>query len=134
MIKIKELINKYLEVILYLFFGGLSFVLNIFIYVCLTKIYHLNELFANAVSWIIVILFVFITNRKWVFDSGKERGIKQFINFVYTRVATLIMEEVVLYIGITVLSIKDLYVKVLGQIVVIIVNYIFSKCIVFKDK
>lgn len=130
--KIIGIWNKYKELIMYLVFGGLSFVLNIVLYVFLTQFCSFYELIANIISWIVVIIFVFYTNRKWVFEAARQNNLKQFLEFVYSRILTLIMEEIILFTGIEIFSIKDIYVKIFGQIMVIIVNYILSKCIVFK--
>lgn len=130
--KIIGIWNKYKELIMYLVFGGLSFVLNIVLYVFLTQFCSFHELIANIISWIVVIVFVFYTNRKWVFETARQNKLKQFLEFVYSRILTLIMEEIILLIGIEIFSIKDIYVKIFGQIMVIIANYVLSKCIVFK--
>ena len=130
--KIIGIWNNYKELIMYLVFGGVSFVLNIVLYVFLTQFCSFYELIANILSWFVVIIFVFYTNRKWVFEAARQNNLKQFLEFVYSRILTLIMEEIILFTGIEIFSIKDIYVKIFGQIMVIIVNYILSKCIVFK--
>lgn len=130
--KMKEIYDKYSEMILYLFFGGLSFVLNIFIYTTLVHVLDFDELFANLISWFIVVAFVYITNKKWVFKYKSNKNVQLFAEFAMARVVTLLIEEAILFVGIKIFGINDIVVKIVGQIVTIISNYIFSKLVVFK--
>lgn len=130
--KMKEIYDKYSEMILYLFFGGLSFVLNIFIYTTLVHLLDFDELFANLISWFIVVVFVYITNKKWVFKYKSNKNVQLFAEFAMARVVTLLIEEAILFVGIKIFGINDIVVKIVGQIVTIISNYIFSKLVVFK--
>ena len=130
--KIKGVYDKYSEVILYLFFGGLSFVLNIFIYTMLVHVLGFEELLANLISWLIVVIFVYITNKKWVFKYNNNKNMQLFIEFAMARVVTLLIEEVILFVGIKVFGINDIVIKIVGQVVTIVSNYIFSKLVVFK--
>lgn len=95
----------------------------------------MNELVANIFSWILAVLFAFFTNRIWVFD-GKTNGAKEFfvqmINFFGGRVATLVVEEVILFVFITKLGFGSMVVKIAAQIIVIVLNYVISKLWVFR--
>ncbi len=125
------------EVLLYLLFGGLSFVLNIVLFVLLNGIMHINELIANVFCWIACVLFQYVTNRTWVFD-GKTKGfgelIKQMSSFFGGRLFTLAVEEAILAVFITWLRFNSIVVKIIAQIVVIVLNYVISKWIVFRSK
>lgn len=123
------------EVLLYLFFGGVSFVLNIVLFEFLNETLHVNELVANVICWFACVLFQYVTNRKWVFDGtteGLNSLIKQIASFFGGRTFTLVLEEVILAIFITWLKFNSLVVKIIAQVVVIVLNYIISKKIVFK--
>ena len=94
-------------------------------------------LIANLFSWILAVTFAYITNRVWVFTDiayGILGITKEIISFFTGRAATLILEELILYIGITVLDFNSIGVKVTGQIIVIITNYFISKIMVFKNR
>ena len=134
--KTKELIIKYKELISYLFFGGCSFLLNVGTFALFNKACHLNEHIANIISWIITIIFVYITNKLWVFESNaknyKEISL-EFLKFVLGRVFTLLLEEAIIFIFITKLQYNSIVIKVIAQIVVIVSNYIISKLLVFTD-
>lgn len=123
--------------LLYLFFGGLAFVVSVATYSLFNMALHMNELIANIYSWIITVLFAFFTNRIWVFQSpteGMGAFFRQMISFYGGRVITLLIEEAILFVFITLLSFSSLGVKIAAQIVVIILNYVISKLLVFRDE
>lgn len=127
--------KKYKEVLLYLFFGGLTTVISIGSYAFFDVSMHMDPMVANIFSWILAVLFAYVTNRIWVFDSNAEdmKGIiQEMVSFFGGRVATLLMEEVILYVGIKLLSMNSIAVKVAAQILVLIGNYLISKLFVFK--
>ena len=125
------------EGLLYLFFGGLTFLISVLSYMLFYESLGMHELLANGVSWILAVLFAFFTNRAWVF-GGRERTagslISQVARFFAARVFTLLVEEAILYGLITRLGWASTPVKILAQIVVIVLNYGVSKCWVFGQK
>lgn len=124
------------EMLLYLFFGGLTCLVSITTYAFFNITCNMNELIANVLSWMIAVLFAFFTNRIWVFQAYTENGIafiKQMISFINGRVATLLVEEVILLIFITWLCFPSMIIKIFAQIIVIILNYVISKLFVFKS-
>ena len=72
---------KHKEVLLYLFFGGLAFFLNMALFIMFNGIWGINELIANVICWTICVLFQFFTNRTWVF-GGRTEGLADFLHFV----------------------------------------------------
>ena len=94
-----------------------------------------NALIANIGSWILAVSFAYVTNRVWVFDSNAETTadfIKEITSFIGGRVATLVIEELILFIFITNLGMNSMLVKIVAQVIVIVLNYVISKLIVFK--
>ena len=80
-------------------------------------------------------LFVFFTNRIWVFQASTKTGgefLCQMVSFFGGRVATILLEELMIYVFITRMQFPNLPVKIVAQIVVIILNYVVSKVFVFK--
>ena len=127
--------KKYKEILLYLFFGGLTMIVSIVSYAICNLTFEINELIANVFSWILAVLFAFYTNRIWVFQARTNSirdFLKQMIAFCSGRIVTLIIEEVILFIFITNLHCGSMMVKIVAQIVVIILNYIISKLWVFN--
>ena len=129
--------KKYKEGLMYLFFGGLAFFLNIILFAFLTDIMAMNDLLANAVSWVICVLFQYITNRTWVFDGrvqGAAEFVKQISSFFGGRIFTLVVEEIIIAVFITWLGFNRIAVKLAAQFIVIVLNYVISKLFVFKKK
>lgn len=132
---LKPFYKKHKEILLYLFFGGLAFFLNIGLFFLFGVYLGLNELLSNAIAWILCVIFQFLTNRIWVFTSkfeGKFKFIKQGVSFALGRCITLVIEEIILLIFITNLQFNKLFVKLVAQVIVIVLNYIISKLWVFK--
>lgn len=124
---------KYKEQLLYLFFGVLTTVVSIAVFSLFTIVIPCDELFANLISWIVAVMFAFLTNRTWVFQSdSKQSFFKQMQSFYLGRVATLGVEELILLVFVKVLSLNAMLVKIVAQVVVILLNYIISKLFVFK--
>lgn len=139
--KILSIYKKYEEVINYLFWGGLAFVLSMVLYILFYNIMGMNSVVANTVDWVICVIFTFFTNKIFVFKSkvvGFTAKIKEFSEFVLARLFTLILEDIVIWIGIEALgfnsNLGSTIVKFIGQFVVIVTNYILSKLWIFKKK
>lgn len=137
--KIKELYLKYKEIINYLIFGVLTTVVSLVTYyICVYTILDPDNAvqlqIANVISWIISVAFAYITNRKFVFESKEKNKIKEASKFVTSRIATLLMDMAIMYVGVTVLKFNDKIMKLVSQVVVIVMNYILSKILVFKKE
>ena len=94
-----------------------------------------NEHVANTASWILAVLFAFVTNRIWVFNaktSGKAAFFKQLCGFYGGRLLTFGVEELLLLVFITWLQFDSMLVKISAQIVVLVLNYLVSKLFVFR--
>lgn len=129
--------KKNKEILLYLFFGGLTFLVSISSYAVFNIRIGWNALTANIASWILAVAFAYVTNRTWVFESSTDRGrnlIKEITGFVGGRIATLVIEELILFIFITEFEMNSVLVKIVAQVVVIALNYVISKMIVFKPE
>ena len=127
---------KYKEMIFYLLFGGLSFLVSTVSYAVLPFSISMNELTANLISWVVTVLFAFVTNRIWVFQAhtkGPIEFLRQAASFYGSRVVTLLVEELILFVFITRLAFPGMAVKVAAQVVVIVLNYVLSKCWIFRN-
>ena len=122
--------KKYKEQLLYLFFGGLCTIVNIVSFWLISRL--CAPLVANVVAWVISVAFAYFTNRTWVFESKAENIWSEVVRFLGGRIGTLVMEEIILWIGIEMLGIKSMIVKIIGQVEVVIGNYLISKWFVFK--
>lgn len=145
----KKLIKKYKEIILYIFFGVLTTIVNFVIYFIMNAL--LGEdmyLVSNVIAWIGAVAFAYITNKIWVFESKSRESktlLREIGEFVSARLLSLGIEEAGLYIFVDLLKFStfsfsflrltitgDVIAKIIMQIIVVILNYIFSKFIIFK--
>lgn len=135
--RIKEmLIIKYKdnkEIINYLICGFLTFIFSMLIYALLSEALRINVLISNVLTWIIAVYFAFTVNRRFVFESNNKITY-ELLQFYSGRIVTLLIEQVILYIFIIRLSFDNLIIKLIAQIIIIILNYIISKFIVFKKE
>ena len=130
------IIRKRREGLLYLFCGGITFSISMGMYVLLLRVFHIHELVSNAVSWMSGVLFSFFATKKWVFvnDNWDFRFILgQIRDFIGTRIATLLLQEVLLYICIAKMGWNDVVVKIFTEMINIVLNYLVSKFLIFAD-
>lgn len=149
--KIKELYKKYEEVILYVVFGVLTTVVNFIAFLLFTKVlgekvYLLN----NVLAWFVAVVFAYITNKIWVFDSKSwafKVLIKEIPSFFAARLFSLGVEEAGLWLFVEKLKFNEISFTVFGfnltgqfiakvvlAVIVVILNYFFSKFIIFAKK
>ncbi len=135
--KLILLFQKYKEVIMYLIFGVLTTLVNIITYYFCTRLFDLNEYGSNVVAWIISVLFAFVTNKLFVFEDKDKNWraiLKQSLSFFAFRLVSLGIDMGSMYGMISILKWNDLIAKVIANIIVIILNYVFSKIFVFTKK
>lgn len=135
--EIKKIYLKYKEIINYLIFGILTTIVSLLTYylLVLTILNPNNPIelqIANIISWITCVTFAYITNRKYVFKSKDKNIFKEIIKFYSSRLTTLFLDMIIMYIFVTKLQFNDKIIKIIVQILIIILNYILSKILVFK--
>ncbi len=121
---------KYKELILYGFFGVLTVIVNIISFKLLL-ILNTPLLYANTVAFFIAVLFAYYTNTKYVFNDKFTK--KNFISFISMRISTLFIDNMGLYYLVSI-SVDELIAKSIINIIIILINYICSKFIIFKKK
>ncbi len=138
---IKKIYEKYKEIILYLIFGVLTTIVSlgskyILLFVLLDAKDPIQLQVSIVISWMIAVVFAYVTNRIYVFNSTNKNKIKEFISFIIARISTLLLEMLIMWFFVTLLKLNsDLYVVIftlISQVVVVIANYIFSKLFIFK--
>ena len=128
---------KYREMWLYALFGLGTVLINLFVYSLFTEKINLGVLVANAIAWIFATLFAFYTNRRWVVifhTEGLYAFFVQLSGFCLGRLLTLGIEEFMLYICIEVYHLPNMLIKLIAQVIVIALNYLFSKLVVFRNR
>lgn len=128
-----NLFKKYQAIISYLFFGGLTTLINIGVFGWLNL--HMNYQIANVLAWLAAVIFAFITNKLWVFNS-KSMAWRTFLwetlTFFSFRLLSLAVDQFIMFVGISLLAGNPLIVKIIDNAIVVILNYFFSKWIIFK--
>ena len=129
--------QRYREMWLYALFGLGTFLINFFVYSFFTEIVDFGVLISNAIAWIFATLYAFFTNRRWVFKSHAVGVVAFFLqigSFCLGRFLTLLVEEWMLFYLIEIRGLHNMTVKFCSQFIVIALNYLISKLIVFRRR
>lgn len=127
--------NKYEEIIKYLIAGALTTVVSVSSYAIFSKLMNINYLISSILSFTLAVLFAYFTNKYYVFESVTENNKElsvEIIQFLKYRVVSLAVEIFLMILLVSVLNIDDLLSKVMVQVVIVIINYFFSKVFIFK--
>ncbi len=137
----KKLFEKYREIIMYLIFGVLTTLVSLLSYSLFVSLLSLSITAASALSWVISVTFAFVTNKLFVFLSRsreKKTVLKELVSFFLARgisgVVEIFLPELLFKVGLSfsLFGVKGLVSKIIVNVIVIILNYIFSKLWVFK--
>ena len=134
---IKELWSKYRDTIPYLIFGVLTTLVNIVTFDVLWQFLGWNYQIANALAYLISVIFAYVTNKLWVFNSHTNTWsafFKEMGSFFLFRAASWVIDQGTMTIGVSLLHGNGLIVKIIANVVVIVLNYIFSKFIIFRKR
>ena len=141
--RIKDLFIKYKEVIMYLIFGVATTLVNWIVYSLLMKTSVINMTVSNAIAWLTAVVFAYITNKIFVFESKSWNPAevwKEVVKFFGARIATGVIEigglPLLYYIGVkqSIFGVEGFLAKILVSVIVVILNYVFSKIFVFSTK
>lgn len=133
---IKKLLNRYKTELLYLIFGVATTLVNIVCYYLLNERLEISNGISTAVAWFVSVLFAFFTNRRWVFESkvsGFGAKLRECVSFFGSRVATGALDLLIMLIAVDLLKQPNLLWKVIANVLVILLNYIFGK-LIFQKK
>lgn len=146
--KVRNLLKKHKELILYVIFGGLTTLVNYVAYF-LCKSAGLSYSPATVIAWIVAVGFAYFVNRVWVFESkscGLRAVLREIVLFVGARLLSLVLELAVMFVGMdllhagrliivisaTALPLGEFLTKTVAQILVVLSNYVFSKLVIFR--
>lgn len=130
----KKLYIQYKEVILYLFFGMCTTFINVISYYICAYWLNLFLIGSTIVAWILAVIFAFMTNKIFVFESRScepDVLVQEIVSFFLCRAVTGILDISVMYIGVDLCGFYDVSIKVFSNILVILLNYVASKCMIF---
>lgn len=134
--KLRELIKKHWDMVIYLVFGVLTTAVNYLIYLPLLNFCHLSGSLSNVIAWMTAVVFAFLTNKPFVFKS-KDWSVKvvipEAVKFVGSRVASGLVETVIILVTVDVLGLDGNIWKIITSVFVVVLNYVSSKVFVFRD-
>ncbi|MBE6776799.1 MAG: GtrA family protein [Ruminococcaceae bacterium] len=123
--------KKFKEIFLYLLFGGLTTAVNIISFYFLDLI-DLPTAVSTTLAWLISVIFAFITNKLFVFECHQNAFLKEMVSFFGCRVFTGVLDILIMLVFVDMFEFDSLLIKVLSNILVIILNFLFSKFFIFK--
>lgn len=135
--KIRALLNRYADIVSYLFFGGLTTLVNFLVYFPLYNWIGFSGLTSNVIAWVAAVAFAFVTNKPFVFKShdwSKDVVMTELSKFVGCRIASGLLESFAIWLFVDMMNRDGNWIKIIVSILVVILNYVFSKSIVFKKK
>ena len=135
--KIRELMVKYWDIISYLFFGVCTTIVNYIIYLPCYNLLGISATVSNMIAWVVAVAFAYLTNKPFVFKSNdwsKETVIPELTRFVGCRIGSGAAETLILFLAVDLLGWNGNIWKLVTQIMVVILNYIASKLLVFTKK
>lgn len=135
--KIRTLYQRYQDFILYGVFGVLTTLVNIVVYWVMAHPLHLPTMPSTIAAWVAAVFFAYITNRKWVFHSEahtRREIVKEVSSFFVCRLATGVVDWGCMWLFVDVLQLNDVVIKTMANVVVILLNYVASKMVIFKSK
>ena len=135
--KIRSLIEKYWDILIYLVFGVLTTVVNYAVYLPVYNFCGISAAVSNMIAWVVAVIFAFLTNKPFVFHShdwSVKTVVPELIKFVSCRLASGVMETVILFLTVDLMDWNGNIWKLITQVLVIIINYVGSKLLVFRNK
>lgn len=130
-----KIYKKNKEIINYIIFGGFTTLVNFIVYFSFTNLLNIHYLIANIIAWIAAVLFAYVTNRLYVFEKvniGFKLVFREMCLFFMSRLISGVAETAILFCMIDLFNFGENISKVVVAFVVVILNYIFSKVLVFK--
>ena len=121
-------------IISYLIWGALTTVVNITVYYILTQWVGIPYLISNFSAWVMAVLFAYITNKRFVFNSSNKRGGKvsrEILYFFCGRMLTGAVDMGLMFLLVSILSVNDIFSKLVVNVTVVVLNFIISKYIIF---
>ena len=133
--KIFDLIQKYYDILAYLFFGVLTTAVNYIVYLPCYNILHFSASISNVIAWVFAVVFAYLTNKPLVFrshDWSAKTVVPEFTKFVSSRLGSGGAETLILFLSVDLLQLDGNWCKLATSVLVVVLNYVFSKFLVFK--
>lgn len=132
---IKRIYRDHRMAILYIFFGGITTMVNWVAYYMLYELTGVSNVISNVIAWVVAVAVAFVTNKLWVFESRSLRADvvwPELMKFVSCRIGTGLLEIVLMFITVDLAGLAAMPMKVLVSVVVLILNYVSSRWLIFR--
>jgi len=132
---IKKLVRKYWGLLMYLVFGVLTTIINIVSYHVCYSILQIANVPATIIAWLLAVIFAFVTNKQFVFDSksyARAVVLRELRDFLACRILTGLLDVAIMFVAVDLLCWNALFWKIISNGLVIVLNYIASKLVIFK--
>lgn len=134
---LRRVYQKYRSLLVYLIFGVLTTAVNYLIYLPCFNLLGISAAFSNAIAWCGAVVFAYLTNKPFVFESkdwSAKTVVPEFVKFVGSRAATGLTETLILFVAVDWLQGNGNIWKLVTSVLVVVLNYIFSKFLVFRNR
>ena len=135
--KIRNLICKYWDILSYLFFGVLTTVVNYLVYLPCYNLLHFSASVSNVIAWVVAVAFAYLTNKPFVFKSHDwswKTVAPELAKFVGCRIGSGFVETAIIFTMVDLLQFNGNIWKLITSVLVVILNYVGSKLLVFRKK
>ncbi|RRD95408.1 GtrA family protein [Clostridiales bacterium COT073_COT-073] len=135
--QVPENYGRLTEFLRYGIVGTTTTIINTYTYHILARMLGIHYLVSTIAAWVVAVLFAFFANKLFVFrqkDMAANVVAKEFVSFITARLATGVLDVVIMWLGVSILHQNDLIIKIISNVIVIILNYVLGKFLVFKEK
>lgn len=135
--KVWETIKKYRAFLLYAVFGVFTFVVNIEVYGLCYNVLKMSNVISTMIAWFVAVVLAYATNKVWVFDSksfAPKVLLYELATFFSCRILTGILDVTIMYFAVDIMAWNGKLFKLISNVLVIILNFIASKLIIFIKK
>ena len=135
--KIIQLVKKYWSIISYLFFGAVTTVVNMAVYYICYHVFGMSSDLSTILAWVLAVLTAFLTNKPFVFGShdwSPKVLLPEAGSFFGCRLGSGLVELVIMHVTVEMLGLPGMLMKLLVNVIVVILNYVASKLVVFRKK
>lgn len=135
--RIKDLIVKYRDILIYLVFGVLTTLVNYAVYLPLYNIAGISATVSNCIAWAAAVIFAFVTNKPLVFKSRDWSAsvvFPELVKFIGTRLGSGALETVIIFVTVDFLGFSGNIMKLITSVLVVVLNYVGSKLLVFRNQ
>lgn len=134
---LKEILKKYKSFIAYVFFGVCTTLVNLLTYRLFYFVLNTPNVPSTIIAWLLSVLFAFVTNKLWVFDSKSwavTTVLSELAKFFTCRIATGVLDVLIMWFAVNKMQWNAMIWKLISNIIVIILNYAASKLVIFTQK